>query len=268
MDIEKLLNFSIGTITLGKLFNAIVVFVVCYIGTRVLLGMIKRLNQRLHLDRALQSFIMAASRVVLYILTGLIVADSLGIPVTSLLAVFSVAGLAVSLAIQGTLSNLASGVMLLVSKPFAADHYIEMAGVGGTVREIGLIYTKIATPDNKIIYVPNSEISASKIINYSAEENRRIDVVYSASYDAPLETVKQALQEALKAVPQLLQDPVPIVAVTKYGDSAIEYTVRVWVHNPDYWPAFYALNEMVKARFDAYGVEMTYPHLNVHMIQK
>ena len=141
--------------------------------------------------------------------------------------------------------------------------------MGGTVKEIGLIYTRVATPDNKVIYIPNSDISSSRIINYSAEEFRRIDLTYSASYDDGVDEVKAALFQAIDAIPEILrqEDKAPLVAVNKYGDSAIDYVVRVWVKNSDYWAVTYALNEAVKASFDRNQVEMTYPHLNVHMVK-
>lgn len=269
IDVNQMFNFSLGNLTFEKVAGAILLFIVLYIAARILIKMLKKVLTRFHLDRALQNFIVSVCRVVLYLLVGLIVADSLGVPTTSLVAVFSVVGLAISLSIQNTLSNLAGGVILLISKPFAADDYVEAGGVGGTVKEIGLIYTKVATPDNKIIHIPNSDISSSRIINYSTEEFRRIDVIYSASYDAPLETVKSALEQAIATIPEILhtEDKLPTIAVNTYGDSSIDYVVRVWVKNADYWPVNFALNEAVKYSFDKNKVEMTYPHLNVHLLK-
>ncbi|HIY10372.1 MAG TPA: mechanosensitive ion channel family protein [Candidatus Anaerofilum excrementigallinarum] len=269
MDLQAILDFNIGTITVEKIFNTVLLFVVLYIIARILLKMIGRLMARLKMERTLELFAMAVCRVGIYILVALIVIDYIGVPITSLVAVLSVAGVALSLALQNTLSNLISGVQLLITKPFAVDHYVEAGGVGGTVKEIGLIYTRVATPDNKVIYIPNSDISSSRIINYSAEEFRRIDLTYSASYDDGLEKVKEALFQAIDAIPEILrqEDKAPLVAVNKYGDSAIDYVVRVWVKNSDYWAVTYALNEAVKASFDRNQVEMTYPHLNVHMVK-
>ena len=269
IDLSSLTKISFGELNLEKIVSAILLFVILYVASRILMKMLGKVLTRFSLDRALTNFILAVCRVCLYILIGLIVADFLGVPTTSLVAVFSVAGLAISLSIQNTLSNLAGGVILLISKPFAADHYVEAGGVGGTVKEIGLIYTKVATPDNKIIHIPNSDISSSRITNYSIEEFRRVDVNYSASYDAPLETVKSALMQAIDQIPQILHDEgkQPTVAVTNYGESAIDYVVRVWVKNADYWSVLFALNEAVKYSFDANNVEMTYPHLNVHLVK-
>ena len=157
-QIEKTLGFSLGGLSLGKVMNALLVLLICLILVRILRKMLRRVMERAKVERALLNFTLSVCHVLLYILTGLIVADSLGIPISSLIAVFSVLGLAVSLAVQNTLSNLAGGLMILVSKPFGADHYVEAGGGGGTVKEIGLIYTKVATPDNKIIYIPNSDI--------------------------------------------------------------------------------------------------------------
>ncbi len=270
-DINKILNFSIGQLTVEKVASAILLFVLLYIAARILTKMFNKLLSRFPLDRTLQNFIISICKVCLYVLVGLIIADFLGVPTTSLVAVFSVAGLAISLSIQNTLSNLAGGVILLISKPFAADNYVEAGGIGGTVKEIGLIYTKVATPDNKIIHIPNSDISSSRIINYSTEEFRRVDAVYSASYDAPLEVVKQSLQTAINGIPEILkelEDRQPLIVVSNYGESAIDYTVRVWVKNCDYWNVKFALNGAVKYSFDKNDVEMTYPHLNVHLVEQ
>lgn len=193
----------------------------------------------------------------------MIVAGSLGIDTSSLLAILSVAGLAVSLAIQDSLSNLASGIVILVSKPFKVGDYVTAGGFSGTVQEIGITHTRLATTDNQIILVPNSAITAAAVTNFSTAEIRRLDLVFSASYDAPAETVKEALAEAVD-IPQVMKDQPVFIRLSKYGDSAIEYTVRVWVRNSDYWTAYFDIMERVKPCFDRRSVEMTYPHVNVH----
>lgn len=145
-----------------------------------------------------------------------------------MIALLSVAGLAISLALQNTLSNLAGGIMILVSKPFEVGDYVEADGVGGTVISIGLAYSTLATVDNKEIFIPNSQVAAAKIINYTKLGKRRVELTFSASYDAPTETVKQALGEVLAQFPQILEDPAPSIWISKYGASSIEYVVRVW----------------------------------------
>ena len=180
----------------------------------------------------------------------------------------SVAGLAISLALQNTLSNLAGGIMILVSKPFEVGDYVEADGVGGTVISIGLAYSTLATVDNKEIFIPNSQVAAAKIINYTKLGKRRVELTFSASYDAPTETVKQALGEVLAQFPQILEDPAPSIWISKYGASSIEYVVRVWTAAGDYWDVYYGVMEGVRPAFQRHGIQMTYDHLNVHLLEK
>jgi small conductance mechanosensitive channel len=204
-------------------------------------------------------------KIVLYFIIVLIIASSLGIPMSSLIAVFSVAGIAVSLAVQGTLSNFAGGIMIMVSKPFGPGNYVEAAGVAGTIKEIGIVYTKLTTPDNKLILIPNSEISSGKIVNYSSESTRRIDNRFSASYDDSPEAVKKAILDALSSVEGILSEPAPFVNIAEYRDSSIAYAVQVWVENSNYAAVNSALLEEIKRQFDKHGIHMTYNHLNVHI---
>lgn len=187
---------------------------------------------------------------------------------TSLVALLSVLGLAVSLAVQGTLSNLAGGIMLLTARPFAAGNFVEAGGVSGVVREVGLVYTKLVTMDNKVVYVPNGDISAKTIINYTAEKKRRVELTFSASYDAPIEKVKQAVGRAMEEHSLVLQNEEKMIRVSSYGDSAIEYLMRCWCATGDYWTVYFDLNEAIKAELDKNGLEMSYPHVNVHMMEK
>ncbi|MPM79946.1 Small-conductance mechanosensitive channel [bioreactor metagenome] len=246
--------------------TAVLLLVVCVVAMRVIMKVADRLIDRLNVEKSLHTFLRSMIRIVLWFLTILIVAGSLGIDATSLIAILSVAGLAVSLAIQGTLSNLAGGIMLLTSKPFKVGEFIEAGGVSGTVMDIGLVYTRISTADNKIIFVPNSDISGAKIINYSTEGRRRVDLPVSASYDAPVDKVKQSILKVIGAHPKTLYTPEPQVRVNAYGDSSIEYTVRVWCDTKDYWEVYYDLLEQIKKAVDQDGIEMTYNHLNVHIL--
>lgn len=259
---------GLSTLTLYKLLYAVVILVVCAVIIRILMGVLNRTTGQLKVERSLSAFLKSAVHVFLWFITILIVAGSLGISTSSLIAVLGVAGLAVSLAIQGTLSNLAGGIMLLVSKPFKAGDYIEAGGVSGLVADVGLVYTKMTTYDNKVVFVPNSEISGSKITNFTAEGKRRVDLTFSTSYDAKPEHVKKAIQGVIGAHPLAMFTPEPFVRVNDYKDSCVEYVVRVWCATVDYWTLYYDLLEQVKTAFDQSGIEMTYNHLNVHMIQK
>ena len=268
MDIQAIFGFSIGALSIGSIISAVVQLVLCIIIIKLIMGMVnKMLSGKTHVPVSLHSFIRSGLKVILYFITVLIVAGGLGIETSSLLAVFSLAGVAFSLALQGSLSNLASGVLLLVTKPFQVGDFIEGCGVSGTVKEIGLIYTRLITLTNQDIFVPNSEVSASKVINYSTETTRRADIVVSAAYESPVEDVKSALFQAIESTGSVLTDPAPFVRLSAYKDSCIEYTVRVWANSADYWNVYFDLLENISASFQRNGVEMTYNHLNVHMIE-
>ena len=201
-------------------------------------------------------------------LMALMLAGTLDVDVTSVIAVLSVAGLAVSMALQNTLSNLAGGLVLLVTKPFGPGDYVEADGVSGTVAAVNMAYTIFHTPDNKEIFVPNSQLAAVKIINYNALGKRRLDLKFSASYDASTQRVRDAILEAVSALPQILDDPAPAVYLSEYQASSIQYLLRLWTRSEDYWEVYYALLEGVRESFARHGVEMTYDHLNVHIVEK
>ena len=203
-------------------------------------------------------------RIASYILLFLIIASYLGIDVTSIVALASVLTLAVSLAVQNALANVFGGFTLLCTHPFATGDFVEIAGQSGTVREIGLTYTKLATADNKIVSIPNSAVVATQIVNYTVSGTRRVQVIVSASYDAPVENVLEALREAGN-VPTALQDPAPSAALLNYKESTIEYTLFVWCKAEDYWTTLFDANKNVKAVFAEKNITMTYPHLNVHL---
>ena len=235
---------------------------------RVILNIVDKMLERSKSLVSLRTYIKSVVKVLLWFLLILMVAGSLGIEVTSIIALLSVAGLAVSLALQNTLSNLAGGIMLLVTKPFEVGHYVEADGIGGTVAAIDLAYTTLTTPDNKEIFIPNSQIAAAKIVNYTVMGTRRVDLTFTASYDAPTATVKKAIQEVLDTLPQIMQDPAPVIWLTAYQSSSIEYTVRVWTAGADYWDVYFAIMEGVRESFARNDVEMTYDHLNVHLVEK
>ena len=268
MDLSAILNFNLAGITVNMVLRAIILLVICLVVVKILMRIVTRFLEKSKLERSLHTFIRTAVKVVLLFLTVLMVAKTLGIDVTSLIALLSVFGLAVSLAVQNSMSNVAGGIQLLSSKPFVVGDFVEAGGVSGTVVDVGIFYTKIRTGDNKMIQVPNSQIANEKIINYTSEEERRVDWKFTASYDAPVEAVKKAVEDVLSSHPLVQVTPAPFVRVSNYGDSAIEYTVRAWCANGDYWTVYFDVMEQVKAAFDKNGIEMTYPHINVHMMDK
>ena len=269
MKFQEVLDYSIGQFTVGKILAAIITFVVCYILIQFFVKIFAKVVDRTSIDGTLKKYLKIAIKGILYFLMSIIVVETLGISATSLVAAFSVVGLAASLAVQDTLANLASGVMLIVSKPFKSGDYVEIDGVNGTVAVISIVHTKIVTIDNKMIYVPNSKITSTKIVNYTAQEKRRVDLEISASYDSPIDTVRAALLKAVEDSEVFIDKPqAPFAAVLSYDESSIRYVVRAWTTTKQYWDAYFALLENIKKEFDASGVEMTYNHINVHMIEK
>lgn len=264
---SKLANTSIGNISLGKIFSAAVVLLVCLIVIRILTKLISRLLRKSKLDAQVQSYVLKGLKLLAYLITVIIVVDSSGIPTSSLVALLSVASLGVTLAAEDILGNVAGGLVILSSRPFAIGDFIEASGTSGTVQEITLNHTKLLTLDGLTVLLPNKALSSSQMTNYTALGRRRITQKVTASYDAPTETVKQACRKALEMTDKILPDPVPSVYLSSYGDSAIEYTVFCWATTADYWDVYCGLGEHLRDAFGQFGVEMTYNHLNVHIVE-
>jgi small conductance mechanosensitive channel len=258
-----LLNICTGLLT--KIFTAVIIAVAGLFIIRLVMLMLAKLLSGSKLEKAAHSLIKTLAKTVLYVLLGLIIASSIGIDVTGIVALASVLTLAVSLALQNLLANVIGGFTLLYTHPFKSGDYVEIAGQSGTVQEIGMSYTKLATPDNKVISIPNSAVIAAQIVNYSTAAARRVDINVTASYDAPVQKVIDTLLAAADHEKILSAPDKPFAALTGYGDSAISYTLRFWVENADYWTVTFYVNQNIKKLFDENGVEMTYPHLNVHL---
>ena len=254
-----------GGFSWTKLISAAILLVVCGVLIKLILKATDRMLGRSRLDKAVHPFIRTIVKLVLLFTAIMLIAGTLGVDTSSLLALLSVAGLAVSLAFQNVLSNMASAVILLTTKPFQIGHFIEMGSVSGTVVKIGAICTDILTLNNQLVHVPNSEITGSTVTNYTASDKRRLEYRITASYDAPVENVKAALLRAAEH-PLRMQEMQPIARVNGYGESAIEYVLFLWIRPKDYMDVYYDVLENVKREFDAAGIEMTYPHINVHHI--
>ena len=255
---------QLGDFGLSHILPGLIIAVIGILVIRIVVRIIKIALDKFELEKAAHKLIFSVVKVTLYLLLGLIVASKLGIDVTGVVALASVLTLAISLSVQNALTNLIGGFTLLSTKPFSSGDFVEIAGQSGTVREIGLTYTKLTTADNKTISIPNSSVVSAEIVNYTVAGTRRVDVAVSASYDAPVDKVLEALVEA-GTVDTILPDKPPFCAVTSYGDHAINYTLRVWCNTGDYWSTLCTVNKNVKTVFDAKGIEMTYPHLNVHL---
>lgn len=255
-------------LTLTKALYGLLLFLGCMAVMKVILSLIDRTMTRLKVEPTVHKFTHSCLKVLLWVITGLVVAAYLDFPVNSLVTVLGVVGVALSLSLQGSLSNLAGGITVMVSRPFAVGDYVEAGGVSGTVSEIGLVYTKLKTIDNKIIFIPNGEISGEKIVNYNKQEQRRVDLTFTVSYDADPERVKEIMRQVIGAHPKALFTPEPFVRTTSLGESSVGYTLRVWCATQDYWELYYDLLEQVRAAFDREGVELTYNHLNVHIMKE
>lgn len=255
-------------LTLWNLVYILVIIVAAMVVSRIVLALVDRALGKSKLDPTLIRIIRNVVKLVVGVVCVLLICETLGVEITSLIALFSVIGLALSLAAQGVLANLAGGITILGARPFRVGDFVEMDGVKGTVKEVALMYTKLDTTDNKLVYLPNKIVSEAKVLNYSKEPTRRIEITFSASYESPIPQVKAAVLESLAQNPLTLAEPEPVVGVARYGASAIEYNLWVWCRGEDYWPAFYSVTEGVKQALDAAGLEMTYDHLNVHMLER
>jgi small conductance mechanosensitive channel len=255
---------NLGTSLANRLLPFLLIMIAGILMIKIILRIVNKALEKSKLEKAAHSLIKSLTRTVLYLLLGLIAASSLGIDVTGIIALASVLSLAVSLSVQNLLTNIIGGFTLLYTKPFKSGDYVEIAAESGTVSEIGMTYTKLITPDNKLIYIPNSAVVAADITNYSITGTRRVELKISTSYDAPTETVLKALYEVAQ-VEGVMADPAPFAAVSTYGDHAIEYTLRVWTATEDYWTVYFTMNEKVRTIFKQNDISMTYPHLNVHL---
>ncbi len=265
-QVEQVLQKSWGTMTVEKALSSVVLLLVCLVVVRIIMALSGKVLGRTGMDQRVRKLVLRLVKTVLYIVTILIVAGSLGIDVTSLIALVSVFGLAVSLAVQDVLSNVAGGMVVLFAKPFALGDFVSIGDSDGTVEEIGLTHTKLTTPDGLRIMLPNSQISAGKIVNYTVLGRRRVVHNITASYDDSTEAVLGALRKAAARTPNVLEDPAPQVVLTKYGESSIEYSIRLWTPAECYWDTYFYCLEQVRRCFEEDGVTMTYDHLNVHIV--
>lgn len=253
-----------ANLALAQILPSLILLLAGILCIRFSMQLVAKALEKSKLEKAVHKLITSAAQILLYALLALIVASKLGLDVTGIIALASVATLAISLALQNALANVFGGFVLLSTHPFHSGDFVEVAGQSGTVQEIGLTYTKLITADSKLVSIPNSAVTSAQIVNYTAIGIRRVDITVSASYNAPLDTVLAALKQAAQ-VPTALEEKAPFAAVKNYGDSAIEYILQVWSTADDYWTTLFTVNANIKAKFDEAGIEMTYPHLNVHL---
>jgi len=247
---------------------AIIIYIVGKMIVGVLINVFGKVMARSKYDDMLIDFVKAIVNAVLMLFVIVASLDQLGIDTTSMVAILAAAGLAIGLSLQGSLQNFAAGVMLLVFRPFKAGDFIDAGGAMGTVKSISIFSTIMTTPDNKELIVPNGAIYGGNITNFSAKETRRVDMVVGIGYDADLKKAKDVLLAMVAADERILKDPAPTVAVAELADSSVNFVVRPWVASADYWAVKFDFTEAVKLRFDAEGISIPFPQMDVHLTKE
>ena len=264
MEFLKNWLVSAGTFLTVTLLPLAIILVAGILLVQAAVKLLRKGLSKTKLEPVANNLIVTVFKILLYGLLCLILASKMGLDVTGIVALASVLTLAISLAVQTMLTNVISGFTLLYTRPFHAGDFVEVGGQSGTVKSIGLTYTELTTPDNKNVFIPNSAVTVAEIVNYTVLGTRRVEITITASYDSPIDGVLDALKEAAQ-VETRLPDKEPFAAVKDYGESAIVYVLHVWSKTADYWTTLFTINQRIKEIFDAKGLSMTYPHLNVHL---
>ena len=261
---QQILDFKVGNISVGSVIQGLILLIIFNRLISMIMGpIIDKILDRFKLESTVRGFIKAVVKDILNFIALCVVAESIGIPITSVLAVVGMLGLAISLSVQGALSNVANGFLILVTKPFKVGDYVSIAGIEGFVKDVSMLCTKVLTIDNKLIIVPNSEAMGGKITNFSSEDLRRVDIETKAGYANKFEDVYKAVLEAVKDTPTALQDPAPFVRVSGYTDYAVVYTIRVWTKSANYWDCYFDLMQKVGEFKDKNGIVGGVPSMNV-----
>ncbi len=263
---------------LGKVWELVMIYglkvvaalVILIIGRWVAKGIRKiigRVLERGKVDPTIQRFTVNIAYIAIMVFVVLAALSQLGVQTTSFIAVLGAAGLAVGLALQGSLSNFAAGFLMIIFRPIRVGDYIEGAGVAGTVEEIQIFTTTLATPDNKTVIIPNAALTGSNIVNWTVKGTRRVDMVMGIGYRDNIDKAKQIMVDVMAADPRILKDPAPQVAVVELADSSVNFVVRPWVKSSDYWGVYMDTIEKIKKAFDANGISIPFPQRDVHLYQ-
>ena len=244
---------------------ALIIFVVGWTVAKVIRGVLRRALNRAGFDETLGVFLSRLAYMLLLAFVVIVTIQKLGVDTTSFAALIAAGGLAIGLALQSSLSNFASGVMLIALRPFKVGDFIEAGGTSGKVTAIAVFATELVTGDNKKVIIPNSAIASGTITNYSAMDTRRIDLVVGVGYDADLRQARKILENILSDESRVLTEPAPLVAVSNLGESSVDFVVRPWVKAADYWPVTFDLNERIKLRLDDEGISIPFPQHDVHV---
>lgn len=251
-----------------KLVGSIFILVIGLWFSKIISRVISNLIRNSVVDDSLEGFLISLISILLKILVYISAIGMLGIEMTSFIAILGAAGLAVGMALSGTLQNFAGGVIILLFKPFKVGDYIEAQGHSGSVKNIQIFVTELATPDNKTIFIPNGPLANDSLINFSAQETRRIQWIFSIAYGDDIDTAYHVIQNLLADDEHILNTPEPFMALSELADSSVNITVRVWVNASDYWSVFYSMNEQVYRNFTKHGLSIPYPQRDIHIHQK
>jgi len=270
VDFQEILQKVLSLVTVYgvKIIGAIVIFIVGKWIAKTLGKFFERMMERANVDKTLSSFVKHLTYYSLLTLVVIAALSNLGIQTASFIAVLGAAGLAVGFALQGSLSNFAAGVLIILFKPFQVDDVIEAGGDSGIVEEIQIFKTIMRSFDNKKIILPNSKVMGDRIINYTAKDTRRVDMVFGISYDDDIKKAKEVLQEIVSSDERILKDPAPAIFVKELGDNSVNLGVRPHVKTPDYWNVYWDLTERVKLRFDEEDISFPFPQRDVHLFQE
>jgi small conductance mechanosensitive channel len=258
-------GLDIGADLAIKAATALAIFLIGKFIVRLVVKAMTTVMQQQEVDKTLQTFTCNLVRTVLMVVVVIAAIGAIGIQTTSFIAIFGAAGLAIGLALQGSLSNFASGVLIVLFRPYEVGDWIEAAGISGGVEEVQILTTILKTGDNKQIVVPNSQIMGSIITNYSAKDTRRVDMVVGVSYGDDIDKVRKTLEELIAAEERILPEPQPTIAVSELADSSVNFVVRPWVKTSDYWGVKFDMTEAIKKRFDADGISFPFPQQDVHL---
>lgn len=274
MNVQSLWD-SLGEFTHDVLFKEvpkiIIALIILWIGLKLIKLIVKAMKKMLdrrNVEVSLQSFLLSMTDIALKAMVVIAVLGMVGIQTTSFIAVLGAAGLAVGMALQGTLQNFAGGVIILLLKPFKVGDYIDSAGVQGTVKHIQIFNTIVETPDKKMVIAPNTDLATKTLVNYSRSENRRVDIKVGIAYGESVDRARAALLELAKSYSKVIEEPAPMVVVTALADSAVSLELRVWVKNADYWDTFFYLNQAVYDKLNAVGISIPFNQMDVHIINK
>lgn len=252
---------------LPKIVIAVLVFIIGLWIVKILVKGFNKASTKSKMEASLQKFLSSLFSMTLKVLVIISVISMLGVETTSFIAVLGAAGLAVGFALQGSLSNFAGGVLILIFKPFKVGDFIDGGGHTGTVHSIEVLATTLKTPDNKTIIIPNGALSNNSVTNYSSEEKRRVDFVFGISYGDNMKKAKELIADVISKDDRIFKDPEPFIVIGNLGDSSVDITVRVWVETPNYWAVYFDITEKVKEIFDDQGISIPFPQMDIHQFQ-